>query len=189
RQIMVATTSIGPGALNMVTAAGVALANRLPLLMFSGDTFLSRAPDPVLQQVEHPGSPATTVNDAFRPVTRFWDRVTSPDQLLSSLPTALSILLDAAQRGPAFFALPQDVQGQAWDCPSQFFEPTVHVVARPRPDREQVHRVVRLLRNAQRPLIVAGGGVHYSIAEGALAEFAAKHRIPVVEAMAGKSTL
>lgn len=189
RQIMVATTSIGPGALNMVTAAGVALANRLPLLMFSGDTFLSRAPDPVLQQVEHPGSPATTVNDAFRPVTRFWDRVTSPDQLLSSLPTALSILLDAAQRGPAFFALPQDVQGQAWDCPSQFFEPTVHVVARPRPDREQVHRVVGLLRNAQRPLIVAGGGVHYSIAEGALAEFAAKHQIPVVETMAGKSTL
>ena len=189
RQIMVATSSIGPGALNMVTAAGVALANRLPLLMFSGDTFLSRAPDPVLQQVEHPGSPATTVNDAFRPVTRFWDRVTSPDQLLSSLPTALSILLDAAERGPAFFALPQDVQGQAWDCPSQFFEPTVHLVARPRPDREQVHRVVGLLRNAQRPLIVAGGGVHYSIAEGALAEFATKHRIPVVETMAGRSTL
>ena len=189
RQIMVATTSIGPGALNMVTAAGVAMANRLPLLMFSGDTFLSRAPDPVLQQIEHPGAPATTANDAFRSVTRFWDRVTSPDQLLSSLPGALAILLNPSERGPAFFALPQDVQATAWDFPERFFDPVVHVASRPRPDREEVRWAAHLLKGAQRPLIVAGGGVHYSLAESALAAFAKVHQVPVVETMAGRSTL
>ena len=123
RQLMVATSSIGPGATNMVTAAAVALANRLPLLLLSGDTFASRLPDPVLQQVEHFGHPSTTVNDAFRPVVRYWDRITHPAQLLSSLPQALATMLDPADCGPAFLGLPQDVQGEAYDFPEAFFAP------------------------------------------------------------------
>ena len=118
RQIMVATTSIGPGAMNMVTAAGVAMANRLPVLLLSGDTFQSRLPDPVLQQVEHFGSPSTTVNDAFRAVVRYWDRITRPEQVIQSLPQAIATMLDPADCGPAFIALPQDVQAQAYDYPA-----------------------------------------------------------------------
>ncbi|MGH7921579.1 MAG: thiamine pyrophosphate-binding protein, partial [Candidatus Dormibacteraceae bacterium] len=184
RQIMVATSSIGPGALNMVTAAGVALADRLPLLLLSGDTFLSRVPDPVLQQVEHPGAPGTTVNDAFRPVVRYWDRIVRPEQLLRTLPGALRTMLDPAQCGPAFIALPQDVQGMSWDVPAEFLEPVVHAVPRPRPDRDQVHWAVEAIRVSRRPLLVAGGGVRYSGAEAALSSFADRHRIPVVETMA-----
>src|SRR6187549_2758125 len=121
RQIMVATSSIGPGATNMVTAAAVAHANRLPLLLLAGDTFASRLPDPVLQQVEHFGAPATTVNDAFRPVVRYWDRITRPAQLLTSLPQAVATMLDAGECGPAFLGLPQDVQAEAYDFPVEFF--------------------------------------------------------------------
>src|SRR5262245_13773802 len=121
RQIMVATSSIGPGALNLVTAAGVAHANRLPMLLLSGDTFAGRIPDPVLQQVEHFDAPGTTVNDAFRPVTRYWDRIVRPEQLLQSLPQALGKMLDPASCGPAFLGLPQDVQAEAFDFPTAFF--------------------------------------------------------------------
>jgi 3D-(3,5/4)-trihydroxycyclohexane-1,2-dione acylhydrolase (decyclizing) len=189
RQFMVATSSIGPGALNMVTAAGVAMANRLPLLLLSGDTFQSRLPDPVLQQVEHFGAPATTANDAFRAVVRYWDRITRPEQVIQSLPQAIATLLDPAACGPAFIALPQDVQAEAFDFPDRLFEPVVHEIPRPRPDRGQVGAAAAALRDASAPLIVAGGGAHYSLAEAELAAFAERHGVPVVETVAGKSTL
>src|SRR3954453_12904358 len=150
RQIMIATSSIGPGALNMVTAAGVAHSNRLPVLLLSGDTFVNRRPDPVMQQVEHFGDPSTNVNDAFRAVTRYWDRITHPEQIISSLPQAVAVLLDPADCGPAFMALPQDVQEMAWDYPEAFFKPTVHAVPRPRPDRARLAEAVRLLKGAKR---------------------------------------
>src|SRR4051812_16200573 len=123
RQIMVATSSIGPGALNMVTAAGAAHANRLPVLLLAGDTFTNRLPDPVLQQVEHFGDPTVTVNDAFKAVTRYWDRISHPAQIISSLPQAVAAMLDPADCGPAFLALPQDTQEVAFDYPEIFFEP------------------------------------------------------------------
>lgn len=189
RQIMVATSSIGPGALNMVTAAGVAHANRLPVLLLSGDTFANRVPDPVLQQVEHFGNPTTTVNDAFRAVARYWDRISLPEQIISSLPQALAAMLDPSDCGPAFIGLCQDTQEIAFDYPEAFFEPVVWTVPRPRADRSKIEAAAELLRTASKPLIVAGGGVRYSRAEKALAEFAATRRIPVVETIAGKGTL
>jgi 3D-(3,5/4)-trihydroxycyclohexane-1,2-dione acylhydrolase (decyclizing) len=186
RQIMIATTSIGPGAANMVTAAGAALANRLPLLMIAGDTFVSRLPDPVLQQVEHFGNPTVTVNDAFKAVTRYWDRITHPAQILSSLPQAVATMLDPGDCGPAFIALPQDIQEVAFDYPEVFFEERVWAIARPRPDRRKVAEAAALLKNAKKPLLIAGGGVRYSLAEKAVADFAVKRGIPVVETIAGK---
>lgn len=189
RQIAVATSSVGPGATNMVTAAGVAHSNRLPLLLLSGDTFASRLPDPVLQQVEHFNAPSTTVNDAFRAVTRFWDRIDTPDQLLSSLPQAIDTMLDPADCGPAFLGLPQDVQAYAFDCPNAFLEPRVHRIRRARADRADIVAAVGALMNAKRPLIIAGGGVHYSGAVDALRQFAEKHGIPVVETIAGRAIL
>lgn len=189
QQIMVATSSIGPGATNMVTAAGVAMANRLPVLFISGDTFTTRLPDPVIQQVEHFGVPSTTVNDSFKPVVRFWDRITHPAQILSSLPQALATMLDPADCGPAFIGLPQDVAAEAYDFPVKFFETTVHEIVRTRPDRKQIERAADVLRSAKRPVIIAGGGVHYSRAEKELAEFASRFGIPVVETVAGKSSL
>jgi len=189
RQIMVATSSIGPGATNMVTAAGIAHANRLPLLMLSGDTFSHRLNDPVLQQVEHFHDPSVTVNDAFRPVTRYWDRIVRPEQVLQSLPHAVATMLDPAACGPAFIGLPQEVQATAFDYPTVFFEPRVHRIRRAGPDPAEVEAAATLLRAAQRPLVIAGGGVHYSLAEEALARFAERHGVPVVETVAGKSSL
>jgi 3D-(3,5/4)-trihydroxycyclohexane-1,2-dione acylhydrolase (decyclizing) len=189
RQIMVATSSVGPGATNMVTAAGAAMANRLPLLILSGDTFQSRIPDPVLQQVEHFGSPSTTVNDAFRAVTRYWDRIVTPEQVAQSLPLAVEVMLDPAECGPAFVGLPQDVQAEAWDYPAELFERRVHELRRQRPDRHELERAATALRGADRPLVVAGGGVHYSFAEEELRAFAERHGLPVVETMAGKACL
>ena len=165
RQIMVAAASIGPGPLNMVTAAGVAHANRLPILLLAGDTFVNRRPDPVLQQVEHFGNPTITVNDAFKAVSRYWDRITHPEQIISSLPQAVAAMLDPADCGPAFIALPQDVQEIAVDYPAAFFEPVIHGVPRPRPDKDRVTQAIDLLRAAKRPLLIAGGGVRYSFAE------------------------
>ena len=189
RQIMVVTTSVGPGATNVVTAAAAAMANRLPLLILSGDTFQSRIPDPVLQQVEHFGVPSTTVNDAFRPVTRYWDRIVSPEQVASSLPLAVETMLDPADCGPAFVGLPQDVQSEAWDYPTSLFEPRVHELRRQRPDAGELERAAAALRDAERPLLVAGGGTHYSLAEEELRAFSARHGVPVAETMAGKSCL
>ena len=189
RQIMVATSSVGPGATNMITAAGVAHSNRLPLLLLAGDTFASRLPDPVLQQVEHFGEPSTTVNDAFRAVSRYWDRLMKPEQVVSSLPHAVHTMLDPATCGPAFLGLPQDVGAEAYDYPVRFFETTVHEIARPRADRAQLAAAVDVIAKAQKPLIIAGGGVHYSLAEAELAAFAEQHNIPVVETVAGKASL
>ncbi|RFB81531.1 3D-(3,5/4)-trihydroxycyclohexane-1,2-dione acylhydrolase (decyclizing) [Methylovirgula sp. 4M-Z18] len=186
RQIMIATSSIGPGALNMVTAAGTAHANRLPVLLISGDTFASRLPDPVLQQVEHFGDPTVTVNDAFKAVTRFWDRITHPAQIISSLPQATAAMLDPADCGPAFLALPQDIQEIAFDYPEVFFEERIWTIPRPRPDRRKLAEAAALLKTAKKPLLIAGGGVRYSLAEQVVADFAVKHGIPIVETIAGK---
>ena len=189
RQLMIATSSIGPGATNMVTAAGTAMANRLPVLLLSGDTFTNRLPDPVLQQVEHFNVPSTTVNDAFRPVTRYWDRITHPAQVIASFPQAIATMLDPGDCGPAFIALPQDTQELAFDYPRAFFEETVWAIPRPRPDRDQVAAAAAMLKSAARPLIIAGGGVRYSGAEQRLAEFATARGVPVVETIAGKGGL
>ena len=189
RQIMIATSSIGPGALNMVTAAGVAHANRLPILLISGDTFANRVPDPVLQQVEHFNNPTMTVNDAFKPVSRYWDRITRPEQIISSLPQAIRTMLDPADCGPAFLALSQDTQGEAFDYPEVFFETKVWRIPRPRPDVEELVAASEALRKAEKPLIVAGGGVHYSGAHDELASFAERHRVPIVETIAGRAVL
>jgi 3D-(3,5/4)-trihydroxycyclohexane-1,2-dione acylhydrolase (decyclizing) len=189
QQIMVATSSIGPGATNMVTASGVAMANRLPVLFIAGDTFASRLPDPVLQQVEHFGTPSITVNDSFRSVSRYWDRITHPAQILSSLPQAVATMLDPADCGPAFIGLPQDVAADAYDFPVSFFETNLREIARPRPDLGQLAKAVAQIKAAKKPVIIAGGGVHYSLAEKHLADFAEKFGIPVVETVAGKSSL
>lgn len=189
RQIMVATSSVGPGATNMITAAGVAHSNRLPLLLISGDTFASRVPDPVLQQVEHFGEPSTTVNDSFRAVSRYWDRIMRPEQLVSSLPHAVHTMLDPATCGPAFIGLPQDVQAEAYDFPVRFFDTVVHEIARPRADQGQLAAAAGAIAQANKPLIICGGGVHYSLAEAELRAFAEAHNVPVVETVAGKASL
>jgi 3D-(3,5/4)-trihydroxycyclohexane-1,2-dione acylhydrolase (decyclizing) len=189
RQIMVAATSIGPGAANMVTAAGVAHANRLPVLLLAGDTFANRLPDPVLQQVEHFGDPTITTNDAFKAVTRYWDRITLPEQILSSLPQAVATMLDPADCGPAFIGLAQDAQEKAFDYPAAFFEPTLWSIPRPRPDRRKLDEAVALLKTAKKPLLIAGGGVHYSLAEQAVADFAVRRGLPIVETIAGKGAV
>ncbi|HFD15087.1 MAG TPA: 3D-(3,5/4)-trihydroxycyclohexane-1,2-dione acylhydrolase (decyclizing) [Rhodospirillales bacterium] len=189
RQIMVATSSIGPGAANMVTAAGVGHTNRLPVLLLAGDYFASRAPDPVLQQVEHFGDPTVSVNDAFRAVTRYWDRITRPEQIVESLPQAVATMLDPADCGPAFLGLCQDTQGEVFDYPARFFEPVLHEVPRPRPDRGQLRDAAALLAAAERPLLIAGGGVRYSLAEDELLAFAERHNVPVAETVAGRAVL
>jgi 3D-(3,5/4)-trihydroxycyclohexane-1,2-dione acylhydrolase (decyclizing) len=189
RRIMISTSSIGPGSTNMVTAAAVAHANRLPVLLMSGDTFQHRIVDPVLQQVEHFGDPTLTVADTFKPVSRYWDRITKPSQIVKSLPQALATMLDPATRGPAFFALPQDVQAEAYDFPIRFFEPREHYIRRPGPDARDVARAAEVIGRAKRPMLIAGGGVHYSDATDTVRTFAERHGIPVVETVAGKSTL
>jgi 3D-(3,5/4)-trihydroxycyclohexane-1,2-dione acylhydrolase (decyclizing) len=189
RQIMIATSSIGPGSTNMVTAAAAAHANRIPLLLFSGDTFQHRIVDPVLQQVEVFNNPTITAADAFRPVTRYWDRISRPEQVVQSLPQALAVMLDPATRGPAFFALPQDIQAEAYDYPAKFFEPEVHYIRRPGPDPRDVTAAVDALAQARKPMIIAGGGVHYSDAVATVTDFAERRGIPVVETVAGKSVL
>ncbi len=189
RQMMVATSSIGPGAANMVTAAGIAMANRLPLLLLSGDTFANRLPDPVLQQVEHFGDPTLTVNDAFKAVCRYWDRITHPAQIINSLPRAVATMLDPGGCGPAFLGLAQDIQAEAFDFPVEFFTERVHRVRRPGPDPSELETAAALVRSATRPLVIAGGGVHYSDAVESLRRLAEQCRLPVVETVAGKSTL
>jgi 3D-(3,5/4)-trihydroxycyclohexane-1,2-dione acylhydrolase (decyclizing) len=189
RQMMACTTSIGPGAMNMLTAAGLAHVNRLPVLLLPGDVFASRRPDPVLQQLEQWSDGAASVNDCFRPVSRYWDRITRPEQLLAALPRAVQVLTDPADCGPVTLALCQDVQAEAYDYPASFFAPREHSVRRPGLDPEELARAAALLREAARPLIVAGGGVHYAQACAALAAFATSHGIPVAETQAGKGAL
>ena len=189
RRMMACTTSVGPGATNMVTAAAVAHLNRLPVLLLPGDAFASRLPDPVLQQVEDFSDPTVTANDCFRPVSRYWDRITRPEQLMQSLPQAISVLTDPVDCGPVTLALPQDVQAEAYDYPVSFFRPSLHRPLRHPPDARQLQAAVGLIAGAERPLVVAGGGVHYSAACAALGEFAERLRIPVAETQAGKGAL
>ncbi|MDV5169735.1 3D-(3,5/4)-trihydroxycyclohexane-1,2-dione acylhydrolase (decyclizing) [Photobacterium rosenbergii] len=189
RRIGIATSSIGPGATNMVTAAGIAHTNRLPLLLIAGDAYVSRLPDPVLQQPENFEDPSVTSNDAFKPLTRYWDRVLSPSQLMHTLPQALDTMLDPATCGPVFLGLPQDIQGVAYDFPEVFFAEKVHRIRRPEPEMVVLEEAKEILMKAKKPLIISGGGVHYSLATDELADFAGKHNIPVVETIAGRATM
>lgn len=188
-RMMACTSSIGPGATNMVTAAAVAHVNRLPVLLLPGDVFANRAPDPVLQQVEDFTNGIVSANDCFRPVSRYFDRISRPEHLLAALPRAMAVLTDPANCGPVTLALCQDTQAEAYDYPETFFVERVWRVRRPLPDRAELAEAVAALRAAKAPIIVAGGGVHYSGACAALAAFATAHGIPVVETQAGKSAL
>ena len=189
QRFMFCTASAGPGTSNLLTSAALAHANRLPMLMLCGDTFLTRLPDPVLQQLEHFNDPTLGVNDAFRSVTRYWDRITHPAQIIQSLPNALSTMLDPADCGPAFLGLPQDVQGWTYDYPEVFFQKAVHRIRRQTPDASEIADAAALLRSAERPMIIAGGGVQYSGAVKELKAFAETHNIPVVETIAGRANL
>ena len=188
KQMMIATSSIGPGATNMVTAAAVAHANRLPILILSGDIFDNRRPDPVLQQVENFNSPTLSVNDSFKPVTRYWDRITNPEQIISSFPQAIATMLDPADCGPAFIGLCQDTQEVAFDYPEEFFREVIHKIPRPRPDQKSIEEAAKLIKNSKSPIIIAGGGVKYSDAEDELGALAMGRNIPVAETIAGKGT-
>jgi len=189
QRFMFCTASAGPGTTNLLTSAALAHANRLPMLMLCGDTFITRLPDPVLQQLEHFGNPALGVNDAFKAVTRYWDRITHPAQIIQSLPAALATMLDPADCGPAFIGLPQDVQGWAYDYPASFFAKRVHRIRRQAPDDLEVAEAATLLKTAKRPMIIAGGGVQYAGAVAELTKFAEAHHIPVVETIAGRANL
>ena len=189
KRFMFATASAGPGTTNMLTAAAIAHTNRLPLLLLCGDAFVTRLPDPVLQQVEHFDNPTIGVSDAFKSVTRFWDRITHPAQIIQSLPEAIATMLDPADCGPAFLGLPQDVQGWGYDYPVEFFEERVHRIRRQPPDPRDIADGSHLLASAERPLIIAGGGVQYSEATAELIAFARAHGVPVVETIAGRANL
>ncbi len=189
RRFMFATASAGPGTTNMVTAAAVAHTNRLPILFLCGDTYVTRLPDPVLQQVEHFGDPTLSVNDAFKSVTRFWDRIAHPAQIMQSLPRAIATMLDPADCGPVFLGLPQDVQGWSFDYPEEFFAERIHHIRRQAPDELELRNAAALLKAAKRPVIIAGGGVQYAGAAGELLGFAERHNIPVVETIAGRANI
>jgi 3D-(3,5/4)-trihydroxycyclohexane-1,2-dione acylhydrolase (decyclizing) len=189
RRMMACTTSIGPGATNMVTAAAVAHVNRLPVLLLPGDVFAGRRPDPVLQQIEDFSDGTVSANDCFRPVSRYFDRITRPEQILAALPRALGVLTDPAECGPVTLALCQDVQAEAFDYPESFFAEQIWRLRRIRPDERELVEAATVLGRAKKPLIVAGGGVHYAEATDALRAFAETHGIPVAETQAGKSAL
>lgn len=183
------TTSIGPGATNMVTGAALATTNRVPVLLFPSDQFATRYPDPVLQQLEDPRSLDISVNDAFKPVSRFWDRINRPEQLIPSLLAAMRVLTDPAETGAVTICLPQDIQAEAFDWPVEFFTKRVWHVARPVPEPAALARAVEIIRNAKRPLVVAGGGAIYSRASEQLREFATATGIPVADTQAGKGAI
>ncbi len=189
RRFMFCTASAGPGTSNLVTAAGLAHANRLPMLLLCGDTFITRLPDPVLQQMENFNDPTFGVNDAFKPVVRYWDRICHPAQIIQSLPAAIATMLDPADCGPAFLGLPQDVQGWTYDYPVKFFEKHVHRIRRQSPDQAEIADAIAALAAAERPMIIAGGGVQYSGAVAELTAFAEAHQIPVVETIAGRANM
>ena len=189
RRMMACTTSIGPGALNMVTAAAVAHVDRLPLLLLPGDIFANRRPDPVLQQIEDFGDGTASANNCFKPVSRYFDRIARPEQLIPALNRAMAVLTDPAECGPVTLAMCQDTQAEAYDYPESFFAEKVWTQRRIRPDEAELAEAVRALRNARKPVIVAGGGVLYSEASTALSGFAERHGIPVCETQAGKSSL
>ncbi|HEY8548434.1 MAG TPA: thiamine pyrophosphate-binding protein, partial [Vicinamibacterales bacterium] len=189
RRAMVCTSSIGPGATNMVTGAAVATINRLPVLLLPGDIFATRTPAPVLQQLESSASQDVSVNDCLRPVSRYWDRINRPEQLITALPEALRVLTSPAETGAVTLCLPQDVQAEAFDFPEELFRKRVWTIPRPRPDAALLHEAAALIRRASRPLVIAGGGVIYSEATDTLRRFAEATGVAVVETHAGKGTL
>jgi 3D-(3,5/4)-trihydroxycyclohexane-1,2-dione acylhydrolase (decyclizing) len=189
RRALACTSSIGPGATNMLTGAAVATINRLPVLLLPGDIFAARGPAPVLQQLESAASQDVSVNDCLRPVSKYWDRINRPEQLITALPEALRILTSPAETGAVTLCLPQDVQTEAFDYPEALFDKRVWIIARPRPDRALLQQAADWLRSASAPVIIAGGGAIYSEATDTLGRFAAATGIPVVETMAGKGAL
>jgi len=189
RRFMACTTSIGPGALNMVTSAALAHVNRLPVLLLPGDVFANRRPDPVLQQIEDFGDGTMTVNDCFKPVSRYFDRITRPEQIIPALRRAMQVLTDPADCGPVTLSLCQDVQAEAYDYPESFFDEKVWSTRRLHPDADELAHAITVLKSAKKPVIISGGGVLYSEASKTLAAFAERHGIPVVETQAGKSSL
>ncbi len=189
RRMMAVTTSIGPGATNLVTAAALAHVNRLPVLLLPGDVFANRIPDPVLQQVENFGDGTVSANDCFRPVSRYFDRITRPEQIMPALARTMAVLTDPADCGPVTLALCQDVQAEAYDYPASFFVERIWSIRRPRADHAELSRATATLKAAKKPVIIAGGGVLYSGASEQLAAFAEKYGIPVCETQGGKSAL
>jgi len=189
QQMMMCTASAGPGAVNMVTAAAVAHVNRLPVLFLPGDTFATRMPDPVLQQVENFHDHTLTSNDCFRPVSRFFDRITRPEQLLTSLPQAIRVLTDPIECGPVTLGMPQDIQTMAFDYPVAFFDEKVHYLRRQGPDNRELDNAIAMIKQAKKPVVIAGGGIHYSGALTEFEQFVNTYNLPVGETQAGKGAL
>ena len=189
QRMMACTSSIGPGATNMITSAALAHVNRLPVLLLPGDFFASRTPDPVLQQLEDFSDPTISVNDCFKPVSRYFDRIMRPEQIINSLPVAMQTLLDPENCGPVTLSLPQDVQAEAFDYPEEFFIKRTHSIRQIALDNMELTRAVEALLQSKKPFIVAGGGVHYAKACETLQKFAEKYQIPVAETQAGKGSL
>lgn len=189
REIIACTSSIGPGALNMVTACGTATANRIPLLVLPGDTFACRQPDPVLQQIEQTNSCATTANDAFKAVCKYWDRINRPEQLMTACLNAMRVLTDPAETGAVCLAMPQDVEGEAFDYPDYFLEKRVWYVDRRLPSQREAEAAAQLIKNAKKPMLIVGGGVTYSHSWEAVQAFCEKHSIPIGETQAGKGQI
>lgn len=189
KQMYACTSSVGPGAANMVTAAATATANCIPVLFLPGDTYADRQPDPVLQQMEQTVSLTTTTNDAFRAVCKYWDRVTRPEILMTACINAMRVLTDPAETGAVCIALPQDVEGEAWDYPEYFFQKRVHHIDRVKPTERAIEEAVKAIVKAERPLLIFGGGVKYSEAEAVFQKFAEKYGMPFGETQAGKGTI
>ena len=189
KKIIAVTSSVGPGAANMVTAAATATANNIPVLILPGDVYACRQPDPVLQQVEQTHDLSLSTNDAFRPVCRYWDRVVRPEQLMSAMLSAMRVLTDPANTGAVCVAMPQDVEGEAYDYPESFFAKRVHRLARREPEAEIIAEAAEIVRNARRPMLICGGGVRYSEAHEEFERFAEATGIPFAETQAGKSAI
>ena len=189
RQTLAVTASIGPGAMNTVTAAALATVSRLPVLLLPGDIYATRHQGPVLQQLEHPMGPDVSANDAFRPISRYFDRISRPEQILTSLPQAFRVLANPAETGAVVVSLPQDVQSHAYDYPVEFFEPNDWVIRRPQPDPAEVQSLAALVKQAKKPLLIAGGGIHYSDATPELEDLAGQTGIPVTETFGGKGAI
>ena len=188
-KIYACTSSIGPGAINMITAAGTATANRIPLLLLPGDTFACRQPDPVLQQIEQESSKLITANDSFKAVCKYFDRVNRPEQLMTAMINAMRVLTDPAETGAVCVALPQDVQGETYDFPKSFLEKRTHYISRQYPNHNDIKRASEIIKKSKKPLIICGGGVRYSFADETLIDFSKKFNIPIGETQAGKGVL
>ena len=187
KKIIACASSVGPGAANMVTACATATVNNIPLLVFPADTFASRQPDPVLQQLEQSDSLAVTTNDAFKPVTKYWDRITRPEHIMTALINAMRVLTDPAETGAVAIGLCQDVEGESYDFPDYFFQKRVHRITRPVAVDEELEDVAEVIANAKKPLVIVGGGVKYSLAGETVEKFCEEFKIPFGESQAGKS--